>query len=165
MEESGLERRGRIGSTTRRALAAGAAGVATVTALNEGVRRVWDRAPRVDLLGRRAVGRIARAAGLRPGRKARFRAALAGELLVDGAYFALAGLARRNLAVGTALGLAAGAGALALPGPLGLGTRPTRRARETAWATVAWYVAAGIAAGAAGRALRRRNGSVRWSGV
>jgi len=149
------------------ALAAGAAGGATITALNEGARRVWSRAPRIQRLGQRAVGRLARQAGRRPGKRERFALALAGELVSDGAYFALAGLARRrSLAAGAALGLAAGLGALVLPGPLGLGTRPTRRTRETAWATVAWYVAAGMAAGAAARAVAgRTRRSVPWSGV
>lgn len=141
----------------RRALAAGAVGVATVTALNEGGRRVWDRAPRIELLGQRAVGRLARAAGFRPRRREQFALALLGELIADGAYFALAGMtARRPLAAGAALGVLAGAGALVLPGPLGLGTRPTRRTAATAWATVAWYLAAGVAAGYAARAVARR---------
>jgi hypothetical protein len=154
------------GGGVRRALAAGAAGVVTVTALNEGVRRVWGRAPRIEKLGERAVGALARRAGRRAGRRERFALALAGELVSDGAYFALAGLsARRPLAMGAALGLAAGLGALVLPGPLGLGTRPTRRTRETAWATVAWYLAAGVAAGAAARAVARRRAAARWAGV
>jgi hypothetical protein len=157
MEYAGTTRTGMKNGTFRRALAAGVAGVATVTALNEGARRVWRGAPRIELLGERAAGRLARRAGFRPGKRDRFRLALAGELLADGAYFALAAIpARRALSAGAALGLLAGAGALALPGPLGLGTRPTRRTRETAWATVAWYLAAGIAAGVAARAFARR---------
>jgi hypothetical protein len=139
----------------RRALAAGAAGVAVVTGLNELGRRVWDRAPRVERLGQRAVGRLARRAGVSLDGDERLWLAFAGALLTDGAYFALAGLPRRrNRGAGLLLGALAGAGALLLPGPLGLGERPTRRTRETAWATVAWYVAAGLAAGTVARRMR-----------
>ncbi|HET8538896.1 MAG TPA: hypothetical protein VFL83_03385 [Anaeromyxobacter sp.] len=140
---------------TRRALAAGAAGVAVLTGLNEAARRVWDRAPRVERLGARAVGRIARRAGVSLDREERFWLALAGAALADGAYFALAGLPRRrNRGTGLLLGAVAGAGALLLPGPLGLGERPTRRTSETTWATLGWYLAAGLAAGVVARRMR-----------
>ncbi len=148
----GIRRGARTG---RRALAAGAVGVGVLTGLNEAARRVWDRAPRIERLGERAVGGIARRAGASPDASERFWVALAGAVLADGAYFALAGLPRRrNRGAGLLLGALAGTGALLLPGPLGLGERPTRRTRETAWATIAWYVAAGLAAGIAARRLR-----------
>jgi hypothetical protein len=139
----------------RRALAAGAAGVAVVTGLNEVGGRVWDRAPRIERLGQRAVGAVARRAGLSLDDRERFWAALAGAILTDGAYFALAGLpSRRNRGTGLLLGALAGAGALLLPGRLGLGERPTRRTPETAWATLGWYLAAGLAAGMVARRMR-----------
>ncbi len=139
----------------RRALAAGAAGVAVLTGLNEVGRRVWDRAPRIERLGERAVAAAARRAGVSLDRGERFWTALAGALLTDGAYFALAGLpSRRNRGTGLLLGAVAGAGALLLPGPLGLGERPTRRTFETAWATLGWYVAAGLVAGMVARRMR-----------
>jgi hypothetical protein len=128
--------------------------VGVLTGLNEAARRVWDRAPRIERLGERAVDGIARRAGVSLDRRERYGTALAGALLTDGAYFALAGLPRRgNRGAGLLLGAAAAAGALLLPGPLGLGERPTRRTRETAWATLAWYLAAGLAAGIAARRM------------
>jgi hypothetical protein len=138
-----------------RALAAGAAGVAVLTGLNEAGRRLWDRAPRIERLGERAVGALGARAGVPLDGRERFWIALAGALLTDGAYFALAGLpSRRNRGAGLLLGALAGAGALLLPGPLGLGKRPTRRSSATAWATLGWYVAAGLAAGAVARRMR-----------
>jgi hypothetical protein len=131
--------------------------VGTLTLLNELGRRVWKRAPRIEVLGERAVGRIARRLGFRPDRRERYALALAGELASDGTYFALAGLARRRpLVAGLLLGAVAGAAALATSGPLGLGTRPTRRTATTAALTVAWYVAAGLAAGLAARRVASR---------
>jgi hypothetical protein len=139
-----------------RAVAAGLTGVATVTALNEGARRVWRDAPRIEALGERAMGRLARRAGYRLRKRDTYWLALAASTLFDGAYFALAGLGRRpRLGVGAALGALAGAGAVLLPERLGLGARPTRRTPETALATFGWYVAAGLAAAAVGRARAR----------
>jgi hypothetical protein len=140
-----------------RALGAALAGVATVTALNEGARRFWRDAPRIEVLGERAVGRVARGAGYRLRKKDSYWLALAGSLLTDGAYFALAGLAaRRALAAGAALGALAGIGGVLLPPALGLGAKPTRRTPQTAFATFGWYLAAGLAAGAMSRSLARR---------
>jgi hypothetical protein len=139
-----------------RALASAIAGVATVTLLNEGARRVWAGAPRIELLGARAVGRLARRAGYGPDERDAYRLALSGSLLADGAYFALAGLAAHRARTGALLGALAGIGAVLLPGALGLGTGPTRRTRATALATVAWYLAAGLAAGAAAGGWTRR---------
>lgn len=134
-----------------RALAAGLAGAATVTALNELARRAIGGAPRADLLGMRGVTRLAHAAGARPSRRRAFLAALAGELLSNGAFYAVPALTRRPLAAGVALGALAGVGAVALPPHLGLGRWPTRRSPQTRALTVALYVAGGVVAGLAAR--------------
>lgn len=137
-----------------RALAAGLAGVATVTVLNEAGRRVLRRAPRAERLGERAIERLARRAGYRPGRRQRYALALAGEVLANGLYYAIAAAPRRRgLLTGVALGALAGAGAIALPPRLGLGRWPTRRSARTKALTFGWYLAAGIAAGSVARAL------------
>lgn len=143
----------RMGGAAR-AIAAGLAGVATVTFLNEAGRKALRRAPRAELLGKRAVGRLARRAGFRPSERQRYALALAGEVASNGAWYALAASARgRSLAAGALLGALAGAGAVALPPRLGLGRWPTRRARRTKALTFTWYLAAGLAAGAVARAL------------
>jgi hypothetical protein len=114
--------------------------------------RAPDRGPRG------ARGGAARAPrGLPPGARDTYWLALAGSFLVDGAYFALAGLRQRpRLASGAALGALAGIGALLLPDRLGLGAKPTRRTPETALATFGWYLAAGLVAGAVARSRARR---------
>lgn len=136
----------------RRALAAGAAGVAVLTGMNEAARRVWGPAPRIERLGSRAVGQLGARAGVYLEPRERFWIALAATVVADGAFFAAAGLPSRwNRRTGLVLGTLAGVGAVLLPGVLGLGTGPTRRTAWTAWATVAWYGLAGLAAGAAAR--------------
>lgn len=71
------------------------------------------------------------------------------------AYYALVGLGGPDGAVGrgAALGFLAGLGAVFLPGPLGLGSAPSRRTPQTAAMTVAWYTLGGLVAGAAYRAI------------
>ena len=140
------------------ALASGAVGATALTLVHESARRMVPKAPRVNVIGERLVARGARALGRRkPGRRGRYYGALAAELASNALYYSAVGAVgpRRAPLVGTALGLAAGIGAVTLPGPLGLGRRPTARTRATALMTVAWYTAGGLAAGLAYRQLHR----------
>lgn len=141
------------------ALTAGAAGAVALTLVHESVRRVRDDAPRMDVLGERAIAAGLRAAGTEPPPEPQLhQLALGGDLVSNTAYYALVGLGGPDGAVvrGAALGLAAGLGAVYLPGPLGLGERPSRRTPQTAAMTVAWYALGGLVAGAAYRALGAR---------
>jgi hypothetical protein len=54
------------------------------------------------------------------------------------------------------LGLAAGLGAVFLPGPLGLGSAPSNRTTQTQAMTVGWYLLGGLAAGLAYQTLGSR---------
>jgi hypothetical protein len=136
-----------------RALAAGAAGAAALTAAHQLGRAALADPPRMDVLGRRAL----RAAGVRLRGRELQRAALAGDLLANTLYYALAvsGRSRRPARRGLLFGAAAGLGGVFLPGVLGLGSRPSRRRASTAMATLAWYALGGLVAGAAARRLRR----------
>jgi hypothetical protein len=144
------------GGRALRAAMAGLAGMATVTALNEVGRRTIPGAPRAEKLGMRGVRAVARRAGKRLTRRQAFRWAMAGEVLSNGAYYALAGLYPRPIAAGAMLGALAGAGAVLLPPKLGLGRRPTRRSGRTAAMAFGWYLAAGLAAGVIAWQLRPR---------
>jgi hypothetical protein len=122
------------------------------------MRRQTPKAPRMDVLGERAIAQTSEALfGARPHGKHLHEAALAGDLAANSAYYSLVGLGQPEGAVarGAALGLAAGLGALALPGPLGLGSKPSNRTPETQLMTVAWYVIGGVAAGLTYRILSR----------
>jgi len=90
-----------------------------------------------------------------PPRRDLIKIAMAGDLASNTAYYSLVGAAGPDNAVaaGTLLGLAAGIGAVLLPGPLGLGEAPSARTPQTKAMTVAWYLAGGLAAGLAFRAL------------
>ena len=141
--------------TLFRSLAAGLAGSLTLTALHQAAVAATDRAPRMDVLGMRALARLARGAGTHPP-EALYATTLAGDVVGNALYFGLVGTARPGDSVrrGLFLGLAAGAGAVALPPVLRLGAEASSRTAATAAMAVAWYALGGLAAGAAARALR-----------
>lgn len=144
------------------AFAGGAAGAAVLTAVHESARRTLPDAPRMDVLGKRAIAAGARAIDAAPPSGARLQgAALAGDLVANTAYYSLVGLggAEGAVARGGVLGLAAGLGAVFLPGPLGLGTGPSRRTPQTAVMTVAWYTLGGLVAGVVYGRLRNGGGT------
>ncbi|WP_245557528.1 hypothetical protein [Deinococcus peraridilitoris] len=139
-------------------LVSGVVGALTVTLLNESVRRVVPHAPRMDVIGERALSRTLDAAGLKPPRgKALYRWTMLGDLVSNSLYYALVGLGSPAGALprGGALGLAAGLGAVVLPRPLGLGRQPNEQSPVTPLLTVAWYLAGGLSAAAVYRSMSR----------
>jgi hypothetical protein len=111
----------------------------------------------MDVLGERAIAKVLRAAGAATPEEDLHPAALVGDLLSNTAYYSLVGLGGPEGAVerGALLGLAAGLGALLLPGPLGLGTASSKWTNATAAMTVARYALGGLVAGAVYSALSR----------
>ena len=143
------------------ALLAGLAGAATLTLIHETARRTLPAAPRMDTMGRRALARGLEAAGIDPPPRDELQGiALAGDLLANAAYYALVGVGSptRPVLRGAVLGVAAGVGAVVLPPHLGLGRRPRGVTPGVKAMTVAWYLAGGLAAGAAYRLLGPRRG-------
>lgn len=137
-----------------KALGSGLVGAVALTLIHETARRVApETAPRMDVLGMRAIQKAARAVGDDPPVPLH-EAALVGDIISNSFYYSLIGAGARRDAVrnGALLGLAAGLGAVYLPGPLGLGRQPNHQPATQAL-TVAWYVAGGLAAGTAYAAL------------
>lgn len=138
-----------------RALLSGAVGATVLTALHQTARALTDDAPRMDLLGMRALARTFRASGEEPPpRDTLYDLTLAGDLVANSLYYSLVGDGDRDevWGRGALLGLAAGVGTVVLPPLLGLGGAPSRRTPATAAMTVAWYTLGGLAAAAAARA-------------
>jgi hypothetical protein len=138
-------------------LASGAAGAVTLTVIHELARRRIPYAPRMDLVAMRGLRRIfpplrqASAGGVH-------KLALAGDLVSNSLYYAAipAGTHAATWRRAALLGAGAGAGALLLPEPMGLGTPPhsDRRANETM--TMAWYMAGALVTAAVATALARQ---------
>lgn len=133
-----------------KALGSGLVGAFTLTLVHETARRFIDDAPRMDVVGMRAISKTMQAAGAEAPVPLH-EAALVGDLLTNSLYYGLVGLGGREDALrnGALLGLAAGLGAVFLPEPLGLGRQPTEDSPQTELMTVAWYLLGGLAAGAA----------------
>jgi hypothetical protein len=136
---------------TRR-LTSGAIGAAGLTVLHELARRRVTNAPRMDLMGMRALRRMA--PQLREPYISSERlhtVALAGDLLCNSLYYAaIPGRTPASTWTRAAfLGLAAGFGALLLPEPMGLGPPPHSDRPSNQAMTVIWYVAGPIATAAA----------------
>ena len=133
---------------------AGLAGACTVTLIHETMRRLDPDAPRMDILGERAIAKIMEAAGTQPpAEEDLFKLTLAGDIVSNAAYYSLTGSGKNAWWRGSLLGLAAGVGGITLPGPLGLGNGPSNRTTKTKVMTVAWYLLGGLATAAVARAL------------
>lgn len=142
------------------ALIGGAVGATALTLIHESARRAMPDAPRMDTLGRRALSRGMEAVGLNPPEgDALQTSALAGDLVANTLFYALAGLGPADDAIerGGILGAVAGLGALALPPVMGLGSDPALKTPARAAMTLGWYLAGGIAAGVMISLLGRRH--------
>jgi hypothetical protein len=137
-----------------KALGSGLVGACALTLIHESARRYIDDAPRMDVVGMRAIAKTFRAVDAEPPVPLH-ETALAGELVSNSLFYGLVGLGdpEDGLRNGAALGLAAGLAAVYLPEPLGLGRQPAKNSVETNLLTVAFYLLGGLAAGAAYRAL------------
>lgn len=132
-----------------RSLASGASGAFALTMLHELARRRIRYAPRMDVVAMRGLSRV-----VPPLRRVRsgdlHKLALLGDLVSNSLYYA-AIAARTPAATWTraaTMGVAAGAGALLLPEPMGLGPPPDSQFRRNRAMTVAWYLAGAAVAAA-----------------
>lgn len=132
-------------------LVGGLAGALSLTAVHETVRQFLPEAPRVDLVGVRALRQLMNKADVPlPGLSAQRQMALGGDLISNATYYSLAGPSYTR---GILLGLAAGIGGVILPGKMGLGEAPTSRSTTTQLLTIGYYTLGGIVATAVTRAL------------
>jgi hypothetical protein len=130
------------------------AGAAALTAVHQVARAVTDNAPRMDVVGMRALSRGINAAGgdTSQTHKGLYGATLVGDLISNTAYYSLA----TNYTRGTVMGIAAGIGALVLPQRMGLGDPPHSELLSNKIMTVAWYTLGGLAAACTANWLANR---------
>lgn len=135
----------------------GFAGALTLTVTHEVLRHNFDEAPRLDIIGARAVKRALRAAHLpTPSGQALLESTLAADLVVNSAAFALAGSGKHACLKGAVLGLALGIGSVTLPEPLGLGKPPVATPKSKSL-SIALYTLAGLVAGAVAHHVARHD--------
>ena len=129
------------------AMGGGVAGAAAVTLIHESLKRIVPQAPRMDLLGMNAISKGLNAIGINtPTDTKLFALALTGDLLSNAVYYSIAGMGNeKNIWLRSSmLGLAAGIGAVTLPGPLGLKEHHSSKTTATKLMTVGLYVAGAL---------------------
>ncbi|SIR47629.1 hypothetical protein [Pontibacter lucknowensis] len=137
-----------------KALVSGLAGAVAITIAHETLRRLVPEAPRMDVLGMRAISKTMKKAGAQPPESGSLRAwAMVGDIVSNSIYYSFAGVGKGAWLRGGLLGAGAGAGAVLLPGPMGLGTDPSNRTNSTRVMTVGLYLMGGLVAAAVGSAL------------
>jgi hypothetical protein len=140
-------------------LLSGITGALALTGIHELARRTLPDAPRMDLLGMRAIRRFVPGFEHEAPRSSRLRRwALAGDIVGNALYYSAVsgGTSASTWNRAAMFGVGAGAGALLLPGPMGLGGPPRGSSAANQWMTVAWYVGGALVAGAVANALRSR---------
>lgn len=138
------------------AVVSGTAGAVFLTVLHETARQIIPHAPRVDVLGMRAIARSMRAVDQTPPAQDQlYWLAMAGDLVSNSLYYSVVGFgdARHTWRRGILLGAAAGLGAVLLPRPMGLGRQPDQQTPATQIMTFMWYFLGGIVAAATARTL------------
>jgi hypothetical protein len=139
-------------------LIGGLAGAVALNLVHETVRRLYQDAPRVDLVGEEGVNKLMKKVGEEELRgNALYIAALSGDLLTNALYYSTigAGKSKHYLFRGVTRGLAAGFGALSLTKKLGLNDAPIARKTVTKAMTVGYYLLGGIVAARVIRKLNR----------
>lgn len=138
-----------------KSMAGSLAGSVILTIVHETLRKYVSDAPRMDVLGMRSISKLMEKVDQEPpqDKEQLHNWAMAGDIVSNTLYFSLAGTGKNALWRGVALGAAAGAGALLLPGPLGLGEEPSNKTTKTQVMTVSYYLLGGLIAAAVGYAL------------
>jgi hypothetical protein len=141
-----------------KAILSGFVGACALSLLNESARQFIDDAPRLDVLGKRAIALpLMKAGQIPPNDSQLYWISMTGDIVLNTLYYSLVSLGEQEKAFqnGALLGLAAGVGTVILPKHLGLGTEPSARTGQTQMMTVAWYLAGGLAAAATSQALSK----------
>jgi hypothetical protein len=131
------------------ALIAGLAGAVVVTIAHELIRKNDPDAPRLDLLGEEALGKVIRATGADVPVKAKLYApALTADVLSNAFYYGLSTVRAKNpLMAGLFAGASAGLGAIKLPRRLGLDLSHTDGSTHKKGVTMGLYTLGGILTG------------------
>jgi hypothetical protein len=138
----------------------GLAGACALTLINEVASRIDKQAPRLDLLGMNAVAKFFKGPKSAPMVVQKLLPmSLAGDLVSNSLYYALAGGRSKDQTMlrGLLLGIGAGLGAIALPKPMGLDATPTNLTRKTQAMTIAWYILGGLVAATVINAMDDKN--------
>ncbi|GAB2691205.1 hypothetical protein GCM10027037_13100 [Mucilaginibacter koreensis] len=130
------------------AFGGGLAGALALTALHQYVKANNEDAPRMDLLGMEALGKsLKKADAPIPEQPDLYYLTMAGDIVSNALFYSAAGLGKKQTWLkGALLGLAAGAGAVYLPKPMGLNEEHSNRTPQTQAMAVLYYLTGGLVA-------------------
>lgn len=138
-------------------LIAGFGGAVCLNILHESLKNTHEDMPRIDLVGSEALLKSLGAIGVTMNdSKQLYYATLAGDLISNGVYNSFIFSKKKNLWMrATAIGLAAGVGAVVLPKPLGLNDQPITKTDATKALTIGYYLFGALAAVAIYKAIKK----------
>ncbi|QMU30686.1 hypothetical protein [Adhaeribacter radiodurans] len=140
------------------ALGSGLAGAVAVTLIHETARRFIPDAPRMDVLGMRAIAKgMYKLDEQPPEANELFNWSIIGDLVSNTLYYSIGANGQQPWVKGTLLGSLAGIGGVVLPGPMGLGEEPSGRTPQTKAMTIAWYLLGGLVTAATAQAISQTN--------
>ena len=127
---------------------AGVTGAVVLTVMHETIRQFVPDAPRMDVLGERALVKIFHLIRRPlPPKAERDRITLYGDVASNALIYSFVGSGKSARRRGIMIGLLAGFGALYLPEPLGLGKAPHSESQRNRKLTIAYYLIGGLVAG------------------
>ncbi|RZJ33449.1 MAG: hypothetical protein EOO51_13920 [Flavobacterium sp.] len=148
-----------------RNLLAGLGGAIALNILHESLKKKSKNMPRVDRLGEEAVQKALNAAGTGIEDEANlYLATLASDVISNGLYYSAIGYGNPKYTwiKAIALGITGGAGAIGLPGPLGLDPTPVTKSNTTKSLTIGYYLFGALVTAAILKSMEkqgRRTGS------
>ena len=127
-------------------LLAGFGGALVLTVLNESLKNLDTKMPRIDLVGEEAIQKTSAFLGSKiKSKKTLYKTTLAGDLLSNAAYYSLIGGNKKNLWKRAAsAGFLAGLGAVTLPKEMGLDDTPVTKSLTTKTLTIGYYMAGAL---------------------
>ena len=136
----------------------GLTGATVLTLLHETLKRTVSAAPRMDKLGQQGLSKVLSASGSEvPSEDDLQKLALGGDIIGNAAYYSMVGFKPKySLLTGAVIGLAAGIGAVGLPGKFGLNEQYSNATAKTQVLTVLLYLTGGLVAGAVHTVLERK---------
>ena len=131
-------------------LLAGLGGAIVLTVLNESLKNLDNKMPRIDLIGEQALQKTSAFLGAEiTNKNTLYKSTLAGDLLSNAAYFSLIAGKRKDLWKRAASsGFLAGLGAISLPSKMGLNDKPVTKSLTTKSLTIGYYMAGAFATAA-----------------
>ena len=137
----------------------GLAGSLVLTLLHETLRKTVTSAPRMDKMGEEGLSKVLTAAGVEvPSEENLYGITMAGDIIGNAGYYSLVGIKPKySILTGAALGLAAGIGAVELPGKMGLNEEYSNATPKTQALTLLIYLTGGLVAGAVHSFFERKS--------